>query len=35
MDVSKSWTQRLKDESWKAEILVSTVAIFGAFSTIS
>jgi len=30
-NISKSWIQRLKDESWEAEILVSTVAIFGTF----
>lgn len=28
-DSSTNWIQRLKDESWEAEILVSTVAIFG------
>ena len=28
---SKSWLQRLKEESWEAEVLVSTVAIFGTF----
>lgn len=28
---SKSWLQRLKDESWEAELLVSAVAIFGTF----
>ena len=26
---SKSWLQRLKDESWEAEVLISTVAIIG------
>ena len=26
---SKSWLQRLKDESWEAELLISAVAIFG------
>lgn len=25
---SKNWLQRLKDESWEAELLVSAVAIF-------
>jgi len=25
----KAWLQRLKDESWEAELLISTVAIFG------
>ncbi len=28
---SKSWLQRLKDESWEAELLVSAVATFAAF----
>ncbi|OSY86951.1 hypothetical protein WH52_13700 [Tenacibaculum holothuriorum] len=28
---NKSWLQRLKDESWEAELLVSAIAIFGAF----
>jgi len=28
---SKSWLQRLKDESWEAELLVSAIAIFGTF----
>ncbi len=28
---SKHWLQRLKDESWEAELLVSAVAIFGTF----
>jgi len=27
---SKNWLQRLKDESWEAELLVSAIAIFGA-----
>lgn len=27
----KSWLQRLKDESWEAELLVSAIAIFGTF----
>ena len=26
---SKNWLQKLKDESWEAELLISTVAIFG------
>lgn len=26
-----SWLQRLKEESWEAELLVSAVAIFGSF----
>ncbi|CAL2076216.1 hypothetical protein [Tenacibaculum sp. 190524A05c] len=30
-DSSKHWLQRLKDESWEAELLVSAVAIFGTF----
>lgn len=30
-DSSKQWLQRLKDESWEAELLVSAVAIFGTF----
>ena len=25
----KNWLQRLKDESWEAELLVSTISIFG------
>ncbi|AUC14704.1 hypothetical protein BTO06_05905 [Tenacibaculum sp. SZ-18] len=28
---SKLWLQRLKDESWEAELLVSAVAVFGTF----
>lgn len=28
---SKSWLQKLKEESWEAELLVSTVSIFGTF----
>lgn len=28
---SKSWLQRLKEESWEAELLVSAIAIFGTF----
>ena len=28
---SKAWLQKLKDESWEAELLISTVAIFGTF----
>ena len=28
---SSNWLQRLKDESWEAELLVSTVSIFGTF----
>lgn len=28
---SKNWLQRLKDESWEAELLVSAIAIFGTF----
>ncbi|SDW11502.1 hypothetical protein SAMN05444411_10195 [Lutibacter oricola] len=28
---NKSWLQRLKDESWEAELLVSTISIFGTF----
>ena len=28
---SKMWLQKLKDESWEAELLVSAVAIFGTF----
>ncbi len=28
---SSSWLQRLKEESWEAELLVSTVAIYGTF----
>ncbi|UOY07878.1 hypothetical protein L0P88_04845 [Muricauda sp. SCSIO 64092] len=30
---SKSWLQRLKDESWEAELLVSAVAIYGIFQS--
>ncbi|MBW1295079.1 hypothetical protein [Aquimarina litoralis] len=29
--ITKSWLQRLKDESWEAELLVSAIAIFGTF----
>ncbi|MEM8507906.1 MAG: hypothetical protein AAF717_08755 [Bacteroidota bacterium] len=32
---SKSWLQRLKDESWEAELLVSAVAIYGIFQSFS
>jgi hypothetical protein len=28
---TNSWLQRLKDESWEAELLVSAIAIFGTF----
>jgi len=28
---SKAWLQKLKDESWEAELLVSAIAIFGTF----
>ncbi|WP_299440678.1 hypothetical protein [uncultured Aquimarina sp.] len=28
---SNNWLQRLKDESWEAELLVSAIAIFGTF----
>ena len=28
---AKAWLQRLKDESWEAELLVSAIAIFGTF----
>ncbi|MCH3883360.1 hypothetical protein [Tenacibaculum aquimarinum] len=28
---TKGWLQRLKDESWEAELLVSAIAIFGTF----
>lgn len=31
LDSSKSWLQKLKEESWEAELLVSSVAIFGTF----
>ena len=27
--VDKDWLQRLKNESWEAELLVSAIAIFG------
>ena len=30
-DSSKGWIQRLKEESWEAELLVSAIAIFGTF----
>lgn len=30
---TRSWLQRLKEESWEAELLVSTVAIFGTFKS--
>jgi hypothetical protein len=26
-----AWLQKLKEESWEAELLVSAVAIFGSF----
>ena len=32
---SKNWLQKLKDESWEAEVLVSTVSIFGTFQMFS
>ncbi|MFY7672465.1 hypothetical protein ACOSP6_15395 [Tenacibaculum sp. MEBiC06402] len=32
---SKQWLQKLKDESWEAELLVSAVAIFGTFKLFS
>ena len=28
---NNTWLQRLKDESWEAELLVSAIAIFGTF----
>lgn len=28
---SKNWLQKLKEESWEAELLVSTISIFGTF----
>jgi len=31
LETSKSWLQRLKEESWEAELLVATIAIFGTF----
>ena len=30
---AKSWLQRLKEESWEAELLVSAIAIFGIFQS--
>lgn len=30
---SKSWLQRLKDESWEAELLISAIAIYGIFQS--
>ncbi|MEM9341207.1 MAG: hypothetical protein AAGA66_20930, partial [Bacteroidota bacterium] len=27
---SKTWIQKLKEESWQAEILISTIAIYGS-----
>jgi len=30
-NTNRSWLQRLKDESWEAELLISTVAILGIF----
>jgi len=30
-EFSNNWLQKLKDESWEAELLVSTIAIFGTF----
>ncbi|MCR9286351.1 MAG: hypothetical protein NXI23_03065 [Bacteroidetes bacterium] len=32
---SKNWLQRLKDESWEAELLISAVAIFGTLKLFS
>ncbi|MTI29754.1 hypothetical protein, partial [Xanthovirga aplysinae] len=31
LESSKSWLQRLKEESWEAELLASTISIFGTF----
>ena len=31
LNSSKGWIQRLKEESWEAELLVSAIAIFGTF----
>ncbi len=31
VETSKSWLQKLKEESWEAELLVATIAIFGTF----
>ncbi|VAW10303.1 hypothetical protein MNBD_BACTEROID03-1577 [hydrothermal vent metagenome] len=31
LEPSNNWLQRLKDESWEAELLVSAIAIFGTF----
>ncbi len=31
LESSKSWLNRLKEESWEAELLVSTISIFGTF----
>lgn len=33
--IQKNWLQRLKDESWEAEILVSAVAIFAILNSFS
>ena len=33
--LAKSWLQRLKDESWEAELLVSAIAIFGTVQLFS
>ncbi|MGB5978045.1 MAG: hypothetical protein WBG62_11590, partial [Cyclobacteriaceae bacterium] len=30
-EAKRSWLQRLKEESWEAELLVSTVSIYGTF----
>lgn len=32
---SKNWLQKLKEESWQAELLVSTISVFGAFQMFS
>lgn len=30
-EIQKSWLERLKNESWEAELLVSAIAIYGSF----
>ena len=35
MDENRSWIERLKEESWEAELLVSALALFGTFQLFS
>jgi hypothetical protein len=34
-ETTSAWLQRLKEESWEAELLVSTISIFGSFQLLS